>query len=657
MYLQILEIVLWSRRPGFEPRRVCFRPGKVNVISGASRTGKSAVIPIIDYCLGSGTCSIPVDTIRNACDWFGIIVATTGGQMLLARREPGAQRSTEDMMMIQAERMGALPDRPTKNTTAEAVKRLLDEQAGLTRLETSAGGDASGFEGRPSFRDLAAFLFQPQNVVANPDVLFYKTSTYEHREKLRNIFPYVLGAITADLLAKQHELARIRSSLKRLQRELATAESVSAQWDADLQARLSEARELGLISIPFGQVLTRDQGLAMLASITGQQQVEPAVTSTTISEALRELADLETEESEVSTRLTSLRRRLAEMQRVQTALVANSDSRQLQRERLGISSWLLAHADQENPCPMCGNEMHSVNEVLETLVTATRALEDAAGTGDAVSAAFDREQLRVSTEVEAKTEQLRGIQVRQRALQMRSERSQALQYRARAMERFLGNVENALKLQERLGEDGELRAETNALSQREASLAAELRRENLEERKRRALDQVNLLAGRLISDLNSEFPNAPISLQINDLTIKVSRPDRDDILPEIGSGSNWLSYHLATLLALHQFFLGLASSPVPNFLILDQPSQVYFPQRLVPRPDDPLDEQLKDEDVEAVRKAFSTMARVVEDAKEGLQIIVLDHASRNVWGDIPLVHEVEEWRGEEKLVPLAWIVA
>ncbi|MGI8923448.1 MAG: DUF3732 domain-containing protein [Fimbriimonadales bacterium] len=613
------------------------------------------MIPIIDYCLGSGTCTIPVDTIRNACDWFGIIVATAGGQMLLARREPGTQRSTDDMMIIQADRIGTVPDRPGKNTTADAVKRLLDEQAGLTSLETSTGGEASGFEGRPSFRDLAAFLFQPQNVVANPDVLFYKTSTYEHREKLRNIFPYVLGAITGDLLAKQHELARVRASLKRLQRELATAESVSAQWDADLQARLSEARELGLILIPSGEVLTREQALAVLVSITTQQRAEPAVTTETINEALRELAELESEESEVSTRLTSLRRRLAEMQRVQSALLAHGDSRQLQRERLGISNWLLAHADQENPCPMCGNELSSANAVLETLVTATRALEDAAGTSDAVSAAFDREHLRVSTEVETRTEQLRGIQVRRRALEMRSEQSQAHQYRARAMERFLGNVENALKLQERLGEDGELRSETNALSEREALLAAELQRENLEERKGRALDQVNLLAGRLISDLDSEFPNAPISLQINDLTIKVSRPDREDILPEIGSGSNWLSYHLATLLALHQFFLGLARSPVPNFLILDQPSQVYFPKRLVPRPDDPLDEQLKDEDVEAVRKAFATMAKVVEEAQQALQIIVLDHAARNVWGDIPLVHEVEEWRGDEKLVPLTWL--
>lgn len=51
-------------------------------------------------------------------------------------------------------------------------------------LDFSGGDESTGFDGRPSFRDLAAFTFQPQNVVANPDVLFFKANTYEHREKL-----------------------------------------------------------------------------------------------------------------------------------------------------------------------------------------------------------------------------------------------------------------------------------------------------------------------------------------------------------------------------------------------------------------------------------------------------------------------------------------
>jgi len=157
MYLQIREIVLWPRNPSFEPRRLQFQLGKVNVISGASRTGKSAVIPIIDYCLGAGTCSIPVKTIRKYCEWFGVVVATAQGDKLLARREPGAQRSTDDMYLLEAERITDIPRRIAKNINADAVKRLLDELAGLSKLDFSGGDESTGFDGRPSFRDLAAF--------------------------------------------------------------------------------------------------------------------------------------------------------------------------------------------------------------------------------------------------------------------------------------------------------------------------------------------------------------------------------------------------------------------------------------------------------------------------------------------------------------------
>src|SRR4051812_8928957 len=124
MFFQIKEIILWPRRAGKEPRRVRFVPGKVTVISGASRTGKSAVIPIIDYCFGSTTCAIPVQTIRNACEWFGVIVTTASGDKLFARREPGTQRSTDDMFVLEAPEITEIPKQITKNTNAENVRRM-----------------------------------------------------------------------------------------------------------------------------------------------------------------------------------------------------------------------------------------------------------------------------------------------------------------------------------------------------------------------------------------------------------------------------------------------------------------------------------------------------------------------------------------------------
>ena len=59
MYFQLCKLILWPQIDA--PFRVlAFRLGVVNVISGASKTGKSAVIPIIDYCLGA-------DKMRHSC--------------------------------------------------------------------------------------------------------------------------------------------------------------------------------------------------------------------------------------------------------------------------------------------------------------------------------------------------------------------------------------------------------------------------------------------------------------------------------------------------------------------------------------------------------------------------------------------------------------
>ena len=79
MYFQLRKVVLWPRFDA-PPRVLDLKPGLVNVISGASKTGKSAVIPIIDYCLGAEKCAIPVGVIRENCAWFGIVVDTIEGQ-------------------------------------------------------------------------------------------------------------------------------------------------------------------------------------------------------------------------------------------------------------------------------------------------------------------------------------------------------------------------------------------------------------------------------------------------------------------------------------------------------------------------------------------------------------------------------------------------
>jgi hypothetical protein len=206
MKAKISKILLWPKRSDKSPREIAFEMSGVEVITGKSQTGKSSLIPIVDYCLGSSKCAIPVGEIRDHVEWFGIVVRMPHTEMLLARRNPGVLAQTSEMYFDMASEVfipANLNDRP--KTNVDSVVSQLNQLAQLPSLSMT-GGDEGGFTGRPSFRDTAAFQFQPQHIIANPYTLFFKADTVIHQEKLKNIFPLVLRAIDGPTLEKKRLL-------------------------------------------------------------------------------------------------------------------------------------------------------------------------------------------------------------------------------------------------------------------------------------------------------------------------------------------------------------------------------------------------------------------------------------------------------------------
>lgn len=252
------------------------------------------------------------------------------------------------------------------------------------------------------------------------------------------------------------------------------------------------------------------------------------------------------------------------------------------------------------------------------------------------------------------SEKLQGIKIRRLGIEKISDEAKSRQYETLRVQRFIGNVEQSLETYARIGTDSLLDNEIRELQVRVKELEKEIAEAGIKGRVERALAKVQANAQRLLPDLDAEHPEDPVLLSIDDLTVKVQGADREDYLWEIGSGSNWLAYHIAITLGLQQFFVGLEQSPIPNFIIYDQPSQVYFPKKLADQRDDEnYDPELEDEDLAAVRKVFKVFSSVVQ--KCNLQVIVLDHASEKVWADLDKIHFVEEWRGGKKLVPMEWL--
>jgi hypothetical protein len=329
---------------------------------------------------------------------------------------------------------------------------------------------------------------------------------------------------------------------------------------------------------------------------------------------------------------------------------------QKQRERLGLSRWL-RELHHDASCPLCGGEFKDAQHELGLLCDALAEVEASARQMSPVPAAFDRELVLVRDEVRRHTDQLQAVRLRRRRLEERSKRASQDVWQRSAVDRFLGRAEQALSMFATPAFDEEVRSNVEKLRGRLEELRGEFSEAGIRNRTRSARLRVSGFMSRILPSLDTERPHDPVELNIDDLTIRVNGSSgRADNLWEIGSGANWLSYHVACTLALHELFLEQDSSPVPGMLVYDQPSQVYFPQTLARESAAGDDPQLRDEDVAAVRKVFEVLGRSVTSAIGGLQVIVLDHAGHDVWGDVQGVHLVEEWRRGSALVPQSWLM-
>lgn len=149
-----------------------------------------------------------------------------------------------------------------------------------------------------------------------------------------------------------------------------------------------------------------------------------------------------------------------------------------------------------------------------------------------------------------------------------------------------------------------------------------------------------------VLQLEHRGPNVRLSL--DRLTVVTDTESGPATLLRIGSAENWMGYHLVTHLALHRLFTQL-NRPVPRLLMLDQPTQAYFPSDLAQARGD-MD---TDADRVAVRRLFELIRDVVDELAPNFQVIVCDHANLpDEWFQDAVRYD---WRGGEKLIPAEWL--
>jgi hypothetical protein len=211
----------------------------------------------------------------------------------------------------------------------------------------------------------------------------------------------------------------------------------------------------------------------------------------------------------------------------------------------------------------------------------------------------------------------------------------------------MGKLLEFLGVQRMLSGDGVLTSEIAELESEERELRSQVDGDVIAQRKEDALLLISKYAQHYGQLVQLEDNDALIKLDTRELSVRVLNERGESAwLNQIGSGANHLGYHVAMLLALHEFFVTKPIPFVPSLLILDQPSQTQFP--------DDLDEEAEREELIAVHKAFEACDSAIGRTNGMLQIIVSEHAGKAAYSGIESLTVVERWRRGRKLIPWHW---
>jgi len=661
MQFSIEQLVLWPVNKKNSVHTLPFELDKVNIIHGRSGTGKSSIIAIIDYCLGASRCSIPVGIIRDRVDWFGLVVRIRGARFLVARKTPGERQISKEFILQPLE--DDLSDLPSATHDDRQFKQDFNRLVRLTNLHLSDSEDVGQFDGRPSYRDLAAFNFLPQHIVANPNTLFFKADSYKHKERLKKVMPFALGIVNTEYVAKERERMLLARQLEELAAKKAIHIRSMETWNAEVEALWFEGIELGLVTSndatgTNGRIsIFRELHASFLAGGLTDKLKTPNYAFTN-----QKYFEVQTLEENLQASADVLRREIRGYERLAKRANDYSSAITLEKERVINFDWLKNSLGGESECVVCGSRTNQIHNVIDHLE------EEVARVSGLSQVLF--ESPIVDKEIEAAKTRLFEVQEKLHAARkIRSNLGRNDSVTPDSLSRvyvLIGRVQAMLIAFASMNNSDDAGGLTTDIEGQIRKLDIYLKSSGKGEREANVDRKLSELITKYADDFKLERRGL-IALDKGELTLSFqrSRSEKKEYLWEVGSGANWMGYHVATFLALHEFLAqdNQAQSPAFSFLIIDQPSQVYFPSAASGANqlggEDSLLHILKEErdvDVKATTRIFEILAKGLEAAKFRYQIIVLEHADKTIWGEIPNTVEVANWKSEgQGLIPRDWI--
>jgi hypothetical protein len=628
-----------------------FRTQALNIIPGVSETGKSALVMIVDYCLGSTKHRVSKETPLESIGWYGLQLEVAGSPIFVARERPAfGQKASEGAMLLVGRDAAPEPAEIGAKTNIRAVIKQLGGMIGIGNTGAPADVDSPApSEIRANLRHAAAYIFQPQRLIADPRFLFYGQDE-EKRFHIRDTLPYFLGAVDTDSLRQRRELQARKRELKGARRRLAESDSPSQDVEQRIKLLVAEAVEVGLIKETESAERAGDRSLLQAALQEASREAPLAMTGTAAA-----VAELQIRKDRLVDDLRDLRlarRSLLDHQRLAQEY---DDEAQQQRGRL-VSLQLLPDGNgTEHSCPLCGSpEIDSVPTATalrkELERVRTQASSSASAPVELESAIEDLDnQIRsTSNNIEGVEQELKMLIAEQRRdTPGRSE----VQQRSFVRGRIAGFLDEHPSASEH--EIEMLRDEVDRLNEAVEELEDVLATDAIRTRTENSLGYVAEDMTQMAKRLRLSYSASGVRLDPVNLTV-IGRDPRGPVQlsdEDIGGGKSWVGYHVVTLLALHKYFIA-QERPVPRMLFLDQPTQAFYPSEIRNRKDRNVAD-LPEEAQEQVHRLFDLIRDTVHGLDGKLQVVVVDHAE---FSDPWFTQAVgpNNWRTGAALVPDDW---
>ena len=636
--MQIRELVLYGYNG--KVRHLPFSIGAVNIIPGRSKSGKSAVGDIIDYCLGGNSCNIADGIVRENVAWYGLLLQFTNDRVFVARKNPDPGQQTTNACYIE---IGAELEAPqtcsfSSNTNIEGVEETLSNRLGIAENLHKPPQEQSRAALSANIRHALFYCFQSQDEIAAKNYLFHHQSEDFITQAIKDTLPYFLGVIHDEALSLENERSILKRKLILEKRKLQENKSLIGRGTERAIKLIGEARQVGLISDTKSIDYTDYNSMHTILSNTVHWtpiEVNPT--------GMDRLSFLQNQRTLINDELNDIEFSLSEAKRFLGE--TNGFAVEAQHQKTRLESIGLFEALDFNPenCPLCSEKLKYPIPAIEAMKKSIIDLNQAISN-------VNKEQPRLRSYIDSleqerqkKRELIRSLEAEIDGLYEQQEDAQKIRDLNSRRAKVIGRISLWIESMENDFDSENQLQLIEQLETRIQEINNELSTETIEERKQSTLSRIQVDMTTWAKTLELEHCNNPYRLDLNKVTVVVDKPERPVPLKQLGSGSNWVGVHLITYFALHKHFIENVR-PVPNFLFIDQPSQVYFPSET--------DEQRTDWD--EVNKIYKFIYERVQELKGNLQVIIVDHANLN--NDAFRQHTIESWLSEDNsLIPNNWL--